>query len=91
MPEAPPAADGARRRLDPFASLDMHIDEFEEKYVEPLEGMRTPTAAIDDYVKRPLTALVPDSAIYKFETGTGFEIRPVIQPERSGPAVEPTG
>lgn len=28
-----------------------------------------------------LSALVPDPAIYKFETGTGFEIRPVIQPD----------
>ncbi|QEG41986.1 hypothetical protein [Roseimaritima ulvae] len=25
--------------------------------------------------------LIPDPAIYKFETGTGFEIRPVIQPD----------
>jgi hypothetical protein len=36
--------------------------------------------------KRPdigasLEALIPDPAIYKFETGTGFEIRPVIQPD----------
>lgn len=28
-----------------------------------------------------LQQLVPDPAIYKFETGTGFEIRPVIQPD----------
>lgn len=28
-----------------------------------------------------LEALIPDQAIYKFETGTGFEIRPVIQPD----------
>ena len=28
-----------------------------------------------------LQSLVPDPAIYKFETGTGFEIRPVIQPD----------
>lgn len=28
-----------------------------------------------------LESLVPDPAIYKFETGTGFEIRPVIQPD----------
>ena len=26
-------------------------------------------------------ALIPDPAIYKFETGTGYEIRPVIQPD----------
>jgi hypothetical protein len=25
--------------------------------------------------------LIPDPAIYKFETGTGFEIRPVIAPD----------
>ncbi|MCA8992179.1 MAG: hypothetical protein KDA88_09390, partial [Planctomycetaceae bacterium] len=25
--------------------------------------------------------LIPDPAIYKFETGTGFEIRPIIQPD----------
>jgi hypothetical protein len=29
----------------------------------------------------PLEALIPDPAIYKFETGTGYEIRPVIAPD----------
>jgi hypothetical protein len=29
----------------------------------------------------PLEALIPDPAIYKFETGTGYEIRPVISPD----------
>jgi hypothetical protein len=29
----------------------------------------------------PLEALIPEPAIYKFETGTGYEIRPVIQPD----------
>ncbi len=29
----------------------------------------------------PLESLIPDPAIYKFETGTGFEVRPVIQPD----------
>lgn len=28
-----------------------------------------------------LEALIPEPAIYKFETGTGYEIRPVIQPD----------
>jgi len=28
-----------------------------------------------------LESLVPDPSVYKFETGTGFEIRPVIQPD----------
>lgn len=28
-----------------------------------------------------LEGLIPDPAVYKFETGTGFEIRPVIQPD----------
>ena len=28
-----------------------------------------------------LEQLIPDPAVYKFETGTGFEIRPVIQPD----------
>lgn len=28
-----------------------------------------------------LEGLIPDPAIYKFDTGTGFEIRPVIQPD----------
>lgn len=28
-----------------------------------------------------LEKLIPEPAIYKFETGTGFEIRPVIQPD----------
>lgn len=29
-----------------------------------------------------LEALIPDPAIYRFETSTGYEIRPVIQPDR---------
>ncbi|MBI1913276.1 MAG: hypothetical protein HYS12_00735 [Planctomycetes bacterium] len=29
----------------------------------------------------PLEALIPDPAIYQFETGTGYEIRPVISPD----------
>lgn len=29
----------------------------------------------------PLEALIPDPAIYKIETGTGYEIRPVIGPD----------
>jgi len=28
-----------------------------------------------------LESLIPDPAVYKFETGTGFEVRPVIQPD----------
>lgn len=28
-----------------------------------------------------LEKLIPDPAIYKFETGTGYEVRPVIQPD----------
>jgi hypothetical protein len=28
-----------------------------------------------------LDSLIPDPAVYKFETGTGFEIRPVIEPD----------
>jgi len=28
-----------------------------------------------------LEALIPDPAVYKFETGTGFSVRPVIQPD----------
>lgn len=31
--------------------------------------------------KTALEELIPDPAIYKFQTGTGFEIRPVIQPD----------
>src|SRR5262249_43231459 len=29
----------------------------------------------------PLEALIPDPSIYKFETGTGYEIRPVLSPD----------
>jgi predicted transcriptional regulator len=29
----------------------------------------------------PLDQLIPDPAIYKFETGTGYEVRPVIGPD----------
>lgn len=28
-----------------------------------------------------IESLIPDPSVYKFETGTGFEIRPVIQPD----------
>src|SRR5205807_1651897 len=142
----------ARRPLDHKKLLDILIDEKQDKYVELLEGTRSHTANIDDYIKRlataleddfntqfyfpafrevreasglptssqaggqtgntsmvrgalpglsrspdermlaqlspgdrslgtPLEALIPEPAVYKFETGTGFEIRPVIQPD----------
>jgi len=35
-----------------------------------------------------LESLIPDPAIYKFETGTGFEIRPVIQPDGQAVVVD---
>jgi hypothetical protein len=35
----------------------------------------------DPQLGAPLEALIPDPAVYKFETGTGYEIRPVIQPD----------
>ena len=53
----------------------------------PGVGRQSPDQAIAQSITgRPqsssqLEALVPDPAIYKFETGTGFEVRPVIQPD----------
>ena len=38
-------------------------------------------ASGNDQLGAALENLIPDPAIYKFETGTGFEIRPVIQPD----------
>ena len=35
----------------------------------------------DQRQETALEGLIPDPAIYKFQTGTGFEIRPVIQPD----------
>ncbi|MCA9165666.1 MAG: hypothetical protein KDA62_21915, partial [Planctomycetales bacterium] len=54
-----------------------------------LPGLETSTAEhvmAHNAAARPqfganLENLIPDPAIYKFETGTGFEIRPVIQPD----------
>lgn len=49
-------------------------------------GDNAPLTGIPGLETRPpfgseLSKLVPDPAIYKFETGTGFQIRPVIQPD----------
>jgi hypothetical protein len=38
-------------------------------------------AAAEPRFGAALEGLIPDPAVYKFETGTGFEIRPVIQPD----------
>jgi hypothetical protein len=45
---------------------------------EHLMGLTSPEAQQN---ASALQSLVPEPAIYKFETGTGFEIRPVIQPD----------
>lgn len=45
------------------------------------EQLMSQTGGPDRQFGASLEALIPDPAIYKFETGTGFEIRPVIQPD----------
>ncbi len=45
------------------------------------EQVLNQSAGQDREIGAALEALIPDPAIYKFETGTGFEIRPVIQPD----------
>jgi hypothetical protein len=52
--------DRSRRPLDHKKMLDMLIDEIQDKYVELLEGTRSYTANIDDYIKRVATALDDD-------------------------------
>ncbi len=55
----------------------------------PLPGLPTDTSeqmmaqsgGPDRKFGTALEGLIPDPAVYKFETGTGFEIRPVIQPD----------
>ncbi|MCA9062280.1 MAG: hypothetical protein KDA96_04455 [Planctomycetaceae bacterium] len=52
--------------------------------VNPLSPQRQIPSLTGDGTQRlgaQLEALIPDPAIYKFETGTGFEITPVIQPD----------
>ncbi|MBI5761684.1 MAG: hypothetical protein HZA46_24505, partial [Planctomycetales bacterium] len=46
--------------------------------LQTIQGGGTPQKS---QLGAPLQALIPDPAVYKFETGTGFEIRPVIQPD----------
>ena len=53
-------AESSRRPLDHRKMLDMLIDEIHDKYVELLEGTRSYTANIDDYIKRLATALDDD-------------------------------
>lgn len=56
---------------------------------QPATGILGDNAAIQGIPGLPqdrnfgseLQKLIPDPAIYKFETGTGFEIRPIIQPD----------
>ncbi len=45
------------------------------------EQLMSQTGGPDRKFGAALEALIPDPAVYKFETGTGFEIRPVIQPD----------
>ena len=45
------------------------------------EQLMSQTGGPDRKFGTALEGLIPDPAIYKFETGTGFEIRPVIQPD----------
>lgn len=57
--------------------------------IRPLPGL--PSGTDSQYMTSPsnnvprigssLESLIPDPAVYKFETGTGYEIRPVIQPD----------
>jgi len=35
----------------------------------------------DTQIGSAFESLIPDPAVYKFETGTGYEIRPVVQPD----------
>lgn len=53
-------AEESRRPLDHKKFLDMLIDETEEKFIELVEGTRSQTSVIDDYVKRIVTALDDD-------------------------------
>jgi hypothetical protein len=48
---------------------------------ESEERILNQSSGQDRQMGAALSALIPDPAIYKFETGTGFEIRPVIQPD----------
>jgi len=45
------------------------------------EKMEAQGRAVAPDFPSALESLIPDPAIYKFETGTGYEIRPVIQPD----------
>lgn len=51
----------------------------------PTEGSQEfhalPAAGASGRLGESLQSLVPDPEIYQFETGTGFEVRPVIQPD----------
>jgi hypothetical protein len=49
----------------------------------PDEQMFTQVAGNKTQFGAALEGLIPDPAVYKFETGTGFEIRPVMQPDGS--------
>ncbi|MEM1227027.1 MAG: hypothetical protein AAGJ40_15120 [Planctomycetota bacterium] len=45
------------------------------------EGILAQNAGVRPRFESNVEKLIPDPAIYKFETGTGFEIRPVIEPD----------
>ncbi|MEZ6088460.1 MAG: hypothetical protein R3C05_10625 [Pirellulaceae bacterium] len=45
------------------------------------EGILAQNAGSRPRFESNVEKLIPDPAIYKFETGTGFEIRPVIEPD----------
>lgn len=48
---------------------------------ESQEGILAQNAGARPRFESNVEKLIPDPAIYKFETGTGFEIRPVIEPD----------
>jgi hypothetical protein len=50
----------------------------------PIQGIPDPTMGLGQQppqVGAALTQLIPEPAVYKFETGTALEVRPVIQPD----------
>lgn len=47
--------------------------------MQDIPGLRD--RRLDGEFGASLEALIPEPSVYKFETGTGFEIRPVIQPD----------
>jgi hypothetical protein len=89
MASGSPAVGGDPRSIGPGGTFRDTLQNPSVKNVLPGMGssadeqMFSQVAGNKTQFGSALEGLIPDPAVFKFETGTGFEIRPVMQPDGS--------